>query len=346
MAAVTGTVIAGASLANSAYQSKKNRDAMKSASNVQEPQWLQDAQQFATQRGREIADRQYVPYTGQRVATQDPNEVSAGNLAAVDSEANQAARRNLGAAGEMVDQVAGSEFNAENIAKYSNPYIQGVIDPAKREAKREYSDQLAQLRGRAASMGAFGSDRSTLLESNLERNRAQALTDIESKGRAYAFDQAMEGWKSDNQRRLAASDAYRAVGGDISRLNTSQITDLMRTGQSKRLLDQAQLDFNYDQFLTQRDWDVNNLQPLLSAIGTSKGGNVTTTTSGPKADPVGTILGAAGTLIGYFGGAGTGGGAPSSAWSSGDITASARNENLGNLEQSIRNLPMPTMTEG
>jgi hypothetical protein len=344
MAAVTGAVIGAAAVANSAYQGKKNRDAAARASrNTAEAPYLQEAQEFATTRGREIADRQYTPYTGQRVAGQTANEVDAGNLAAVNSDQSVAARRNLGRAGEMVDEVAGSEFNAENIEKYSNPYIQGVIDPAKREAKRAYSDELANLRGKAASMGAFGSDRSTMLESNLSRNFNTQLTDIDTKGRAYAYDKAVEGWKSDNSRRLAASDAYRAVGGDISRLNTAQITDLMRTGQSKRLLEQAQLDFNYDQFLEERDWDVTNLQPLLASIGASKGGNVTTTESGPKADKLGTILGAAGTLIGYFGGQqGAGGGAPSSMWGSDQIGQSFEGQNLAQLDQSINNLPMPT----
>jgi hypothetical protein len=344
MAAVTaGVVAAGAT----AYSANRQAKAAKAGStNVQEPQWLQDAQRFATERGQRIADRAYTPYTGQRVAGQTENEVDAGNLAAADSEATLAARRNLGRAGEMVEDVAGSEFSGETISKYSNPYIDAVIDPAKREAKREYSDQLAQLRGRAASMGAFGSDRSTLLESNLQRNRAETVSDIENKGRAYAFDKAAELWQSDNQRKLAAAEGFRAVGGDISRLNTSQITDLMRTGQAERLLEQAQLDFDYDQFIENRDWDVTNLQPLLAAIGTSKGGNVTTTTSAPKADKLGTILGAAGTLIGYFGAGANSGSAPSSMWSSGQITNNARTENLGNLERSIGNLPMPSVGGG
>jgi hypothetical protein len=301
MAAITtGVLAAGAT----AYSANRNSKAAKSAGsqNTQDAPWLQDAQQFAVNRSREIADRSYQPYNRERVAGQTDNERSAGNLAALGSDNNVAARRNLGAAEGQVDELAGSDWNAETMGKYMNPYVQGVIDPVQREAKRGYSDDLAALRARATSMNAFGSERSTMLESNLNRNYKQQVEDINTKGHAAAFTAAMQGWQADNQRRATAADAYRAVGGDISRLNTQQITDLMRTGQAERLLEQAELDFDYDQFIEERDWDIDNLQPLLASIGTAKGGNVTTTRTEPKADKLGTILGAAGTLIGYFGG--------------------------------------------
>jgi hypothetical protein len=341
MAAVTaGVVAAGAT----AYSANRQAAAARSGSRStqSEPQWLQDAQRFAVDRSQQIADRTYQPYTRQRIAGQTQNEIDSGNLAAVNSDANVSARRNLGAAEEQVNEIAASDWNEQTMNQYMNPYIKGVLDPAAKEAKRAYSDELAALRGKAVSMGAFGSERSTQLEGNLNRNYQQNVGDIYSKGHAYAFDAAMKGWQADNSRRLAASDAYRSVGGDISRLNTAQITDLMRTGQSQRLLEQAQLDFDYENFTEERDWDITNLQPLLQSIGAARGGNVTTTTSGPKADKVGTILGAAGTLIGYFGG-GTQTAAPSSMWSDRQIASDARAQNLGNLETSIGNMRMPTV---
>ena len=56
----------------------------------------------------------------------------------------------------------------------------------------------------------------------------------------------------------------------------------MATGGLQRVLDQGQLDFNYQQFLENRDWSVTNLQPLLNAIAAAKGANMTTTTTGPQ----------------------------------------------------------------
>jgi hypothetical protein len=99
---------------------------------------------------------------------------------------------------------------------------------------------------------------------------------------------------------MNAAKGLQSVSGDISQLNQQQYQDLMSSGGLDRALGQKQLDFNLSQFLEQRDWSVNNLSPLLSAIDASKGTQRNTSTySGPNSG-VGQAIGAAATVAGAY----------------------------------------------
>ena len=83
----------------------------------------------------------------------------------------------------------------------------------------------------------------------------------------------------------------------------------MATGGLKRSLKQAGLDFDYQQFIEARDWDITNLQPLLAAVGTVPYGTTTTaqTKSSGLGNAIGVAAGAAGAVMsggmsGMFGG--------------------------------------------
>jgi hypothetical protein len=87
-------------------------------------------------------------------------------------------------------------------------------------------------------------------------------------------------------------------------MNSAQITDLLRTGGADRLMRQMELDVDYADFIEQRDWSVNNLQPLMAAVGSAAGNQGQPV---PADHTASQLLGLASTLIGYFGGRGGGG---------------------------------------
>ncbi|HEX4620495.1 MAG TPA: hypothetical protein VH208_02910, partial [Myxococcaceae bacterium] len=105
---------------------------------------------------------------------------------------------------------------------------------------------------------------------------------------------------NDQQKRINVSNALANVGNDTSKLNTQQIQDLMATGGIERVLSQSQLDFDYKQFLENRDWSVNNLGPLLNSIATAKGVSTSSTTTGPQSGIAGEAIGAAATIAGAY----------------------------------------------
>lgn len=251
--------------------------------------------------GRSIANREYTPYEGQRIAGLSANEQSAIGLAGAAAGPNSQGNRLMGKAEDSLDS-ANMEFNEQNLARYMNPYARQVTDMAIRDANKQFEDQRAELRGNLAASDAFGTDRGTMLESELNRGHEQTVGDISVRGMSDAYDRGVQTFMADSQRRAAVGQAYEQLGGDVTRMNSQQISDLVATGGLDRLLRQANLDVDYDSFIEQRDWDVNNLQPLLqtlSVMNKSPDYNKPEKKSGSKWS---SILGAVGTAVGaYYG---------------------------------------------
>jgi len=256
------------------------------------PEWLESGSQLAVQKGRDISEQPYTPYTDQRVAGMSQAERQASQLAQFGADEG---RKYLDQAGQQISAL--QSFDQANIGQYMSPYIEATLQPQLREANRAYEQQRTRLLNTKA--GAWGGDRVAFEESELARRHGELITDITNRAHAEAFDRAVQMWSQDEDRKLRAAQALQSVGGDISRLNREQIQDLMLTGGLDRVLKQAELDFDYQQFIENRDWDIRNLQPLLASLQVP---HSTTTETKSSASPIGQILGAAVTLgAAYFG---------------------------------------------
>lgn len=288
-----------AAAAISAYGAKSSADKnAKAAGKNSDPWYLEDAKHTALDKAKAISDKTYTPYTGQRVASLTDNERTASALARTGSAD---ARGYLTKAGNAVDSSL-EDFSGDNVKKYMNPYLESVLTPQIREQNAQYERDKASLLNSKA--GAWGGDRVAFQSSQLEKNHMNSVSDITGKTYASAYDNARQTFFADKDRQQRAAQAYQSVAGDITKLNTQQIQDLMATGGTERLLSQANLDFNYQQFTENRDWDTHNLQPLLDSIAAAKGGVMKDSTA-PNA--WGQALGAASTVAGmYFTGGGGG----------------------------------------
>src|SRR5690554_2500475 len=116
-------VAAGGSYYSTKESNKKNA----------RPSHIVDAEKFAVERGREIADRPYQAFSGQRVAGLSGNERMASQLARTGQDE---ARGYIKQAGDRVSQLG--SFADADISAYTNPYIDAVLQPQLREANRAY----------------------------------------------------------------------------------------------------------------------------------------------------------------------------------------------------------------
>lgn len=279
-------VAAAAVAAGGSYLSAKQQA---KGSKTSDPPWVQEASRTALDKATTISNRQYTPYAGQRVAGLSRNELSAEDMAR-STEGRSYLDKAGGELGKMQD------FSSSALERYKNPYIESVLQPQLREQNTAYQREKSALANSKAD--ARGGDRQVLAQSALQRNHMQNITDVTGKTNADAYTAATQAFFQDQDRHARAAQAYQSLGGDVSRMNTQQIQDLMATGGTRRLLEQADLDFDYQQFTENRDWDTNNLEPLLNAISASKG--VSRTTTGPQASPWGQALGAAATVAGMY----------------------------------------------
>lgn len=274
------------------------------------PPWLEEGSKQAVDIARGIATREYTPYEEERIAQLDPNEQRAYDLAATEGGDY---RGDLERSRELAERGAQSFADAD-IDAYMNPYIEGALEPAARELREEGLRQQELAKSQAGMAGAFGGSRAAILQSEATGKSIEAISDLYERGYASAFESAANRFEQDRVAARASSDQFRDLGSEGQRMLANEMSNLLATGGLKRSLEQAGLDFDYQQFIEARDWDVTNLQPLLATLSTvPHGETVTTKTSGGEFQAV---LGAATAVAGaYFtggfsalAGAGTAGG--------------------------------------
>lgn len=267
-------VAAAAVAAGGSYMSAKQANKGKgSTSSTQMPAWLENASESAIGRADALSKRGYTGYNGQRVAGLGRNEQMASSQAK--------------AFGQRTDNRIRNGFQGSDLDQFSNPYLDKVLGARKRTIGEEFGRQEANLTANADARNAFRSGRTDLARSRLNDSRLRALDEADGTERANAFDKSMGAYFNNEQNLQGAF---------------SQSQDaLNKTGLAERGTRQAQNDFNYGQFLEQRDWDVNNMTPLLNAIGSARGGSTTTnSSSGPNKDYWGAAAGVLSTAISTY----------------------------------------------
>jgi hypothetical protein len=266
-----------------------------SSSSTKDPTYLSNAKQDLVSRGETLSNREYTPYTGNRVQGLSDNEQQASELA---KQTGQQTKDLTDKATSQLD-ASTEAYSGDALKKYMNPYTDSVLKGNLRTQNEQYDREKTALTNSKA--GAWGGDRSAFAASELEKNQMNATADISNKTYKDAFDEANKNFFTDKARQQTAATAYERTAGDITQMNQSEVQALMATGGTERLLKQAGLDQQYSTFLEKRDWDVNNLDTLIKSIQGASG-NTTTTKTGDKNGAVGQALGAGVTLAGmYFG---------------------------------------------
>ena len=255
---------------------------------------MEEGSKQAVDIARGIATREYTPFEEQRIAQLDPNEQRAYELATTEGGAY---RSDLERSRELAERGATSFADAD-IEAYKNPYIEGALEPAARELREEGLRQQELAKSAAGMAGAFGGSRAAIIQSEATGKSIEAISDLYERGYAQAFESAANRFEQDRVAARASSDQFRNLGSEGQRMLVNEMNNLMVTGGLQRTLEQAGLDFDYQQFIEARDWDVTNLQPLLAALSTVPyGETVSTETSGGEFQAV---LGAAATVAGAY----------------------------------------------
>ena len=148
---------------------------------------------------------------------------------------------------------AGPDYNVlgyeSNLDRFMNPYQQAVTDVAKREAIRTpeiIGDKTADA---AAMSGGLGGYREAIMQSERERNLAQQLEDIQTKGSLGAYQSA--------QAQLAAE---RQAQLDASRFGLQQFTAEEQARQAQEKFGQSAYGLTEGSFQKQAQLDTQRYQ--------------------------------------------------------------------------------------
>lgn len=107
-------------------------------------------------------------------------------------------------------------FSPEYAQQYMNPYLQEALDPMMEESRRQAEISRLNDASRLTQAGAYGGSRQAIMESELNRNLMDKQNQMLTQGYNTAYDKAMQGFMSDQNRdlqaQIAQDRAYQVEG--------------------------------------------------------------------------------------------------------------------------------------
>ena len=238
------------------------REVQQTATSV--PKWAEPYWKRAMARAEGESQRPYEAYRGARIAGFTPQE-----------EAAFAGYENLASAPKpfmeyAADQLGGTtnwgDLDASGRGRYTDPYQQDVTDIAKKEAQKEYEQQLRGQRAEGVQAGAFGSYRGTTLESEGLRNLAQQKGDIQAQGLQAGFQFGAQQHAAEQSQRQRSAALAGQLGPAAQAQEIQRLQGLERVGMTQRERSQEALNLGYEDFIRQRDWERQQIQNLFAMM--------------------------------------------------------------------------------
>ena len=142
-----------------------------------------------------------------------------------------------------------SEIGAEDIQRRMDPFLQNVVDIAKREARSD--EDIARQRRAAeavAGQGFLGGTRPAFVESQAEQDLAERLGDIQARGLSVAFQNAQREAEQQRQREMAGGRQFAALGDVTGARARGDIAGLAGIGETQQQRSQQALDIGRREF--------------------------------------------------------------------------------------------------
>jgi hypothetical protein len=208
--------------------------------------WASPYVQNMLERTGALSQQGYQPYGGQRVA----------DFSGLQNQAFQGIG-SLQAYKPMQYQT--QSWNAPGIAQsFMSPYQQGVTDIAAREANRQADIQQTQL-GQAGAGTGFG-DRFRLVQAEGDRNRAQLLNDIQTKGLQGAYTAGQNQFNTENQNNLYTQLAQNQANFQGYQTGIGALDKMFDYGGAQQANAQKGLDVGYENYQTAQKFPYENLR--------------------------------------------------------------------------------------
>lgn len=117
------------------------------------------------------------------------------------------------------DSTTGRFTDAGNAQSYMNPYMQAVVDQQKQAANADFakgSQTRAAQTAMQGGVGGIGGYRDQILQSESNKAHMSQLDSIQSAGLNAAYNQAMQQYSADEQRKLAAANQRGSLGQQLA----------------------------------------------------------------------------------------------------------------------------------
>lgn len=262
------------------------------------PKWVNTAGQNNYKLAQTIAARPYMSNPYQRIAGMTSDQTDAQEMLRSWKPKELTAE---GADGlklpRMIDNIPGMDGGkAGSVEDYMNPFIDQVLN---RTVSR-IQDASAMAKQWQANMaqhaeGAFGDARHGVADANIEKDALKQVADAVASGYSSAYDSAQSMRSADIDRILQRAQFDREGQNSV----LQYLDALYRSGTNTQQQQQKNLDLLNSDFEKQRDYPIDQLNLLISALSNSPYGK-SSSTSTPGPSTAASILSGVGSLASLF----------------------------------------------
>lgn len=270
-----------------------------STSSTTAPSWLLDNYQSVIDRGENVSNTPYAPYTGQRVAGFNADQTNAfGTVAGMQGMGQPYVDQ----ASQYAQQGA-APITTQNILDQYNPYIDAQVGALQNDFNVQNQREFQNVNSNAAKMGALTGDRSQVANVLTQESQRRQQDPIIAGIRSQGFNEAANLAQANKQNAFTGANAYSNLGQTAQNLSLQGAQAQMQTGALQQAYDQANLDVPYQDWLTQQAYPFQTTQWLASlygGIGPLAGSETTGTQTSPQPSIFSQILGGIGQGVGAY----------------------------------------------
>jgi hypothetical protein len=168
---------------------------------------------------------------------------------------------------EALTRGTAARVTPDEVQEYMNPYQQAVVDIEKREAEKQYqSTVVPQLAAQAAAAGSFGGSRQGILEGMASEANQRLQADIQAKGSAQAYQDAMANINQQRQREGAAAGQLAQLAPAGFAAQAQELGAIGKVGDAKQQQQQLALDEAYKQYMQEQQFPSESLKEYQSYV--------------------------------------------------------------------------------
>lgn len=158
---------------------------------------------------------------------------------------------------QRIQDIVAQQFAGTNLAPYTNPYDQQVVDAALNDIERARQLQLQENASRATLAGAYGGDRAALIDAETNRAALDTAARTAASLRQQGFNDAADRVEADANRAMAAAQSNQSADAQTVRDALSIASDNLQTNMAQQRAADTDTQLN----------QIRQSQALLDAFG-------------------------------------------------------------------------------
>lgn len=218
------------------------------------PKWVSQAGMENYDFAKEIANRPFAQFQGDRVAALTPQQQQAI------SQFGGLASQGQGLAQRGFDVLSGLGTADQRLSAYYNPYEQQVLDRSMNDLERQRQMALQQTAGQSLANRAFGGSRQAVRESLTNEAFAKQAADTAANLRYQGFNTALGAAQADLAQQQGLAQALGQAGYGAMQAG-------LDVGSLQQQQNQALIDAEREKFTEERNYPLEQLAIKQSALG-------------------------------------------------------------------------------